>query len=202
MKKLICALIVMSLLVFLGCTPGPKSVENYMDVSIDGFTTGIPVDWEEEDVTEDPEVAELIRESQGGYAVAMYGDVSESALVMVMLVNMERLYELEGESWESWQQVEEVEDMSKRELSIIFSSYAMFEAENVTRKEVRMLTIDNKDVSELIYSCEIEGIPTNVNLLVIFGENKLGIIMFAVKEVAWPTFQECWPIIRDSTRLR
>ena len=202
MKKLICTLIIMSLLVFLGCTPGPKSVEDYMDVSIDGFTTGIPVDWEEEDLTEEPEIAELIREGQGAYAVAMYVDVSESALVMVMLMNMERLYKLEGESWESWQQVEEAENMSKRELSMMFSSFAMFEAENVTRKDVSMLTIDNKDASELIYSCEIEDIPTNVNLLVIFGENKLGIIMFGVKEVAWPTFQECWPRIRDSVRLR
>lgn len=74
--------------------------------------------------------------------------------------------------------------------------------QKVTREETHMPTIDKKEAYESIYSAEMEGIATNVNMLSIFGDNTMGMIILAVKEVAWPTFQNNWPRIRDSARLR
>ena len=97
MKKLIWVLIVISLLMFSGCQPEPKGVKSYTDVSIDGFTVGIPADWEEEEA--DEEMMEAILESEGTVVATVYVDESDSAGVMLMVFDMKRSYELEGESW-------------------------------------------------------------------------------------------------------
>jgi len=181
--------------------PSAAPVESYTDVSIDGFTVDIPADWEEGDLSE-MGVDEMISESGGTFVATFYEDKSGSAGLVLMVLNMKRSYELQGESWDGWQQVEEGEGMSKQDISVMFSSDMLAEESAVFREDTRMFTLGNSDACELLYTVEVEGIPSKVNYVFLFSEEHLGIAYMFYEEADWPTFEECWPIIRDSTRLR
>ncbi len=181
--------------------PSATPVESYTDISIDGLIMAVPDDWEEGDLSE-MGLDEMVSESGGAVAATFYEDKSGSAGLVLMVLDMKRSYELEGESWGGWQQVEEDEGMSKQNISVMISSDMLAEESAVFREDTRVLTLGNSDAYELLYTAEVEGIPSKINYVFIFGEEDLGIVYMFCEEAAWSTFEESWLIIRDSTRLR
>lgn len=188
-------------LVWAAIPPSATPVESYMEVSIDGLNASIPADWTEDDPSE-VGIEEILRESRGTMTAKAYTEKSENAGLIFWMVNMRLAYELEGESWPGWQQLEEAEGFNKQEFCVMYSSGVLSEERNVIRKVIRALTLGNKEAYELLYTAEFEGGPAHANFLYVFGEDHLGIGYLVCKEAAWPTFQECWPRIRDSVRLK
>ncbi len=144
----------------------------------------------------------MISQSQGTIAAAMYGDNSGRALVMLMVLDMKQSYELGGLSWGGWEEVEEVEGMSKQDTALMFTSASLVTERNVTVESTRMLTVDNCDACEVLFTAEVEGEPSKANFLFLFGEDHLGCTLMFCQDTVWHIFDECWPVIRDSSLLR
>jgi len=197
MKKLIWVLIVVSLL--LGCQPKPPAVESYKEVSLGGLTVAIPADWEEDELS--PGLAEAVNESKGTTKMVIYRDKSGGVDLLLTVIDMRRWCELGGDSWEGWEKYVDAIGMSKQQFAVMFLYSGLVKSKNIVEKDTRMLTINSKDACEILHTAEIEGTCVHENCLFIFGEDDLGVVFIIVKDVAWPTYKDCWPRIRDSARM-
>lgn len=202
MKKLILALFFISLLISVGCKPQQNMVEGYKDVSLGGFAVAIPADWQEVELS--PEIADAVTDSEGTVIAVSYRDKSATADFALIVMDVRRAFELEGDTWEGWDKLYEEQSFTKKEYAQMVSDHifsSLWISQNKSMQEIRMFTIENRDACEILFTAEREDIPVNENILFVFEEDKVGIIFIIVENVAWSTFQSCWPRIRDSARF-
>ena len=204
MKKLILVLFFISLLISVGCKPQQNIVEDYKDVSLDGFAVAIPTDWQEVELP--PEIADVVVDSEGSVTVVSYRDKSATAELALIVEDVRRAFELEGYTWEGWDKLNEEQSPTetKKQYAQIVSDQILVKlwiSHNERMQEIRMFEIENRDACEILFTAEREDIPVNENFLFVFEEDKVGIVFIIVENVAWSNLQSCWPIIRDSARF-
>ena len=202
MKKPILVLFLISLLLSVGCKPQPNIIEGYKDVSLGGFAVAIPADWQEVELP--PEVADAVADSEGTVMAVSYRDNSATADLALIVMDVKGAFELEGYTWEGWDKLYEEQSFTKKEYAQMVSDHILFSlwiSQNESMQEIRMFTIENRDACEILFTAEREDILVNENFLFVFEEDKVGIVLIIVENVAWSTFQDCWPKIRDSARF-
>ena len=200
MKKVIMGIILITLLGIIACGPKATAPTNYAEVSVSTARISIPDDWIRDDEFEQEMESEL-DEFEGALKFLPYIDKSDSVGLMVIHWDMEKFYDLEGETWSDWEDFELDMGMSKETFVYMMSSLFMYDAENVLSGLSRQLNIGGNEASELCYEADIEGVPAKCNICGVFGEDELVMVIIMAKEVAWSTFEDCWPKIRDSVRI-
>lgn len=203
--KTIIGLIVIAVMlsgVVVGCE-ATTGEENYTEVSVGRMTVSIPDDWERE---EHAEIVEYFASALGTdlpayMQVDMYVDESEDVALILMLMDMSGLYELQGVPWEGWDIMLEAVYMTKEDFAIISAAALIGEVEELSREVHRQVTIHGNEAWESQFTGNIEGEPARANLLVVFGEDDLGVLMMFVNEAKWGNFEANWDEIRDSVEL-
>ena len=188
--------------VMVGCGATPEE-ENYTEVSVGRMTVSIPDDWERE---EHAEIVEYFASALGTdlpayMQVDMYVDESEDVALILMLMDMRGLYESHDTPWEGWDIMLEAVYMTKEDFAIISVAALIGEAEELSREVHHQVTIHGNEAWESQFTGDIEGEPGRVNLLVVFGEDDLGVLMMFVNEAKWGNFEANWDEIRDSVEL-
>ncbi len=203
--KTIVGLVVIAVMlsgVVVGCE-ATTGEENYTEVSVGRMTVSIPDDWERE---EHAEIVEYFASALGTdlpayMQVDMYVDESEDVALILMLMDMSGLYELQGVPWEGWDIMLEAVYMTKEDFAIISAAALIGEVEELSREVHRQVTIHGNEAWESQFTGNIEGEPARANLLVVFGEDDMGVLMMGVEEAKWGNFEEIWDEIRDSVEL-
>lgn len=120
---------------------------------------------------------------------------------MLMAQDMGRIFESYGESWEGWEDMLEAEGLAKEDLIVQASGYFVGELEELSREVHRQLTIQGNEAWELQLTGKLEGELARAALIIIFGEDDMGLVMMLVKEARWGKFEGTWTKIRDSAEL-
>lgn len=204
MKKPILMLFSISLLISQGCRSQPDMAENYKDVLLDGFSVAIPSDWQEVELSLG--IADAVSDSEGSVIVVSYLDESDTAEFALIVMDMQRMSELAGDTWEGWDKLwqEQSSTETKKQYAQMVSDHiftTLWKSQNINLQEIRMFTVENRDACEILSTAEREDIPVNENILFVFEEDKVGIVLIIVTSVDWSTFQSCWCRIRESARF-
>ena len=110
--------------------------------------------------------------------------------------------ELEGIAWEGWTSLLEAEGMTKEDfIPIIVAGFISEGVEEVTQRQALQHTIHGCEAVEVQIACKIEGEPGIVNLLLVFAENDLGVVVMLGEESACEKYEDTWHEIRDSVQF-
>ena len=126
----------------------------------------------------------------------------EDLALLLVVMEMSKISESEGITWEGWAPALEAEGMTKEDyLPIFIAGFISEGAEEVTQQRVLQHTIHGSDAMEAQVTCKIEGEPWIVNLLLVFAENDLGVVMMLGEESASEKYEDTWYDIRDSVKF-
>lgn len=195
------AVMLSGVMVGCGATTGE---EVYTEVSVGPMTVSIPDDWERP-----MEHAEIVEDFASAIGTEMlpfvqldtYEDTSGDAGVFLFVMDMKRLVELEGIPWEGWDIMLEDVYMTKEDYATILSSGLIGELQELSREVHRQVTIHGNESWESQLTGNIEGEPGRVNLLFVFAEDDMGMLMMGLGEAEWGEFEATWDRIRDSVEL-
>lgn len=189
-----------------GCQQTPTEV-TYKEVSIGSMRFSLPTDWQRPEAIE-----EIVEETISGMAPGMEQYVlvdayevpkSEDVAFLLMVMDMSKAYEAEGMVWEGWQSYLEGEGMTKEDMLPPFIAAMISEgAEEMTQQQILQHTIHGCEAVEGIVTFKLEGEPALVNLLLVFAENDLGVVVFMGEKSAWEEYEDAWHKIRDSVQFQ
>lgn len=204
--KIIAGLLAIAVMVsgvMVGCE-GTTGEVVYTEVSIGRMTVSIPDDWERPG--EHAEIVEdfasyMVPELMPFIQLDAYVDQSEDVFLAPIVMDMKQLVELEGIPWEGWDIMLEAAYMTKEDYATMASVGFIGELEELSRKVHRQVTIHGNEAWESHFTGNMEGMATRANLLIIFGEDDMGILVMLVEQPKWGEFEAIWDEIRDSVEL-
>ena len=206
--KILAGLLVALMLLGLvaGCQQTTTGV-TYKEVAVGSMRVDIPTEWQRpeniEGILEDmksgmgPEMEQYLHAD--GYGAPGF---SEGFWLFLMVMEMSEISELEGIAWEGWTSLLEAEGMTKEDfIPIIIAGFISEGVEEVTQRQALQHTIHGCEAVEVQIACKLEGEPGIVNLLLVFAENDLGVVVMLGEESTCEKYEDTWYEIRDSVKF-
>jgi hypothetical protein len=199
-------LMMVSLMLPLGCVTDAETETTYKEVTVDIMTLTIPTDWQRpediDDIVEDvmggmgPELEPYVRvdgyESPG----------SEDFALALFVMRMSGMVESWGMTWEGWEKQMEADYMTEEDYLALFAMGFITEgAEEVTQTLTLNHTIHGNEAIEGQFECKIEGEPWINNILLVFAEYDVGLVLLMGEEASVAEYEDVWETIRDSVQF-
>ena len=203
MKTIVGLIVIVALMLgtMVGCQT-TSSEQVYRDVSVGPMTVSIPDDWQR------PEgVDEIVSGIRGSvepeflqyFPIDGYGPPAEDFALVLFVIKMSELVELEGMTWEGWEALMEAEYMTKEDFLVSFGADVFGEC---TQTLTLHHTIHGNEAIEGQFEGRIEDVPSIVNVLMVFPENDLGLIILLGEEASVVGYEDVWDTIRDSVQFQ
>ncbi|MBA7694921.1 hypothetical protein ES703_103536 [subsurface metagenome] len=199
-------LMMVSLVLPLGCDTDTETETTYKEVTVDVMTLSIPTEWQR------PEgIDEILRDALGAmppelaqyYRMDIYGLPADDFVLTLMVMKMGEMVEAEGMTWEGWEAQMEAVYMTEEDfLALIGGAFITEGVEEVTQTLTLHHTIHGNEAIEGRYECRFEGEPAIINLLLVFAEYDLGMVMLLGEEASVAGYEDVWDTIRDSVQFQ
>lgn len=207
MRILAGLLIVLMLLgLVAGCQQTTTGV-TCKEVSVGSMRVDIPTEWQRPENIEgilegmrsamEPEMEQYLHAD--GYGAPGF---SEDFGFFLMVMEMSKISESEDIAWEGWTSMLEAEGMTKEDfIPIIVAGFISEGVEEVTQRQTLQHAIHGCEAVEAQIAYKLEGDPGIVNLLLVFAENDLGVVVMLGEENTCKEHEDTWYEIRDSVKF-
>jgi hypothetical protein len=196
-----------------GCQQTKREM-TYKEVSVGGMVVDIPTDWQRPQ-----DIVELVANTKTSFVgseeyvhVDFYEAPEEDVRLVLVVTNMSKIVESQGEKWEGWESVLKAEGMSHEDYSsiVILAHIAAVGMLSEGVQELVQELAQAQTIRHTIHGCEAvetevtfkaEGELRIACVLVSFPKNDLGVVFIVARESVFNKYEDTWHKVRDSVQF-